>query len=311
MKHIIYIIYLILVISNTCYSIDFEDRENVGTISFEELDEISGFVFGNTNSSILWTVNDGRADEIYGIDRNGNAVTVLNFNKDILQINTDIEDIATITISGVNYIVLADIGDNNATRENINLFFIPEFQYDGSNEIKIEDNLIKKVKIQYEDGSRDAECLFVDPISNNIYIVTKREEQARLYEINSNFSYSNTNMAKFILDFPFGNNISSGSTGITAGDISKDGKHILIRDYTSVWYFDNTSHDILKSLKSIPAVVKSYEYSFNKEPQGESIAWDSDISGFYTTSEEKSFEGFEADLFYFKRIQSSVKKRMK
>ncbi|MFN3194637.1 MAG: hypothetical protein ACE364_01630 [Chlorobiota bacterium] len=307
LKYFTIIVLFFLFIS--CYSSDFEERLNKGKVEYDQLDEISGLVFGRTNKDIIWAVNDGRADEIYGIDRNGKSLTYLNFSKDILPIDTDIEDIATIRYNGANYIVLADIGDNNSSRENINLFFIPEIKYSGSAEIKIDDNLILQFSIKYEDGSRDAECLFVDPNSNKIYIVTKRESRARLYEISSDFNVNNVNTAKFVSDFDFGNNISSGSTGVTAGDISSDGQHILIRDYTSVWYFENTSLNLKESLKAKPKVVESYNYSINEEPQGESIAWDSDISGFYTVSEEKSFDNFEADLFFFKRKLSSVKKK--
>lgn len=308
MRYFLIIFSFWLLFNTNSFSLDFDSRQNKGKIEFDELDEISGLVFGITNKDIIWAINDGRADEIYGIDRNGKSLTYLNFSKDILPSDTDIEDIATIRYEGANYIVLADIGDNNSNRENINLFFIPEFKYSGTDEIKIDENLILQFSVKYEDGSRDAECLFVDPNSNRIYIVTKRESRARLYEIDSDITIQRINTAKYISDFDFGNNISSGSTGVTGGDISSDGQHILIRDYTSVWYFDNTSLDLKESLKAKPKTIESYTYSLNEEPQGESIAWDSDLSGFYTASEEKTFDNFESDLFFFERIQSFIKK---
>lgn len=298
-----------LLICTNLFSSDFDERKSKGKIEYDNLDEISGLVFGTSNPDIIWAVNDGRADEVYGMDRNGNSVTVLDFKKELLEQDTDIEDIATIRLNNLNYIVLADIGDNNENRETVNLYFIPELKFNGNPEMNIDESLISKVQFKYEDGSRDAECMFIDPTTNNIYLVTKRETKARMYELKSDLSFTKINTADFILEFEFGNNVTENSTGVTAGDISKDGKHILIRDYTSVWYFSNDNNNLISNLQKSGKKVESYIYSFSKEPQGESIAWDSDISGFYTASEEKSFENFDTDLFYFKRVQTNVKKK--
>jgi len=298
-----------LLICTNLFSSDFDERKSKGKIEYDNLDEISGLVFGTSNPDIIWAVNDGRADEVYGMDRNGNSVTVLDFKKELLEQDTDIEDIATIRLNNLNYIVLADIGDNNENRETVNLYFVPELKFNGNPEMNVDESLISKVQFKYEDGSRDAECMFIDPTTNNIYLVTKRETKARMYELKSDLSFTKINTADFILEFEFGNNVTENSTGVTAGDISKDGKHILIRDYTSVWYFSNDNNNLISNLQNSGKKVESYTYSFNKEPQGESIAWDSDNSGFYTASEEKSFENFDSDLFYFKRIQTEIKKK--
>lgn len=76
----------------------------------------------------------------------------------------------------------------------------------------------------------------VDPLSGNIYIVSKREANVQLYQITYPYSTTDTVIAKKMITLPF--------TQIVAGDISADGKNILLKNYQKVWYWsrkDGTS----------------------------------------------------------------------
>ena len=55
-----------LLICTNLFSSDFDERKSKGKIEYDNLDEISGLVFGTSNPDIIWAVNDGRADEVYG-----------------------------------------------------------------------------------------------------------------------------------------------------------------------------------------------------------------------------------------------------
>lgn len=293
------------------FSIDFNQKESRGIIEYTKLDENSGMVVGIENSNIIWAINDGSANEIYGFDKFGKSMAILNFKKSILQDDSDIEDIAISNINGMNYIILADIGDNVSKRSKCYIYLVPEPK---SNEIKSEIEIDKSdiitIEFNYNDGPRDAECLLSDPITNNLYIVTKREENARLYELEYPFSYDKTNVFEYKSKFIFGNNPDIDYTGVTGGDISKDGNQILIRDYNNVWYYERKGNEsLLKTFANNPERIDAYIYSFD-EPQGESICWDIINSGFYTASEEKSIPNYDAQLYFYSTKTTSIKKKV-
>ena len=73
-------------------------------------------------------------------------------------------------------------------------------------QLEIDKDDIITIEFNYSDGSRDAECLLSDPITSNLYIVSKREMNARLYELKFPFNYKNTNIFEFKSEFIFGNN---------------------------------------------------------------------------------------------------------
>lgn len=302
---------IFLIACTSTYSIEYSERQNRGVIEYTKLDENSGMVVGINNPNIIWAINDGSANEIYGFDKFGKSKSILNFKKNLLQDNSDVEDIGIILLNNTVYIILSDIGDNDENRSSCFLYFIPEPKSNAlSSEIEIKSNDILILEFQYEDGPRDAECFFVDPISNKLFVVTKREKKARLYNIPMNFNGQKMT-AEYLLDFPFGNNSDEGYTGITAGDISKDGKRILLKDYNNMWYYDREGDEELSfTFNKAPERIDAYIYSLNEEPQGEAVCWDNNNSGFFTASEEKVITGFDASLFYFEELKTNVKKKV-
>jgi hypothetical protein len=80
-----------------------------------------------------------------------------------------------------------------------------------------------------------------------------------------------------------------------AGDISPDGREVLIKNYDHIFYWENTEG------KTIPSLLQESpsEVPYKVEPQGESIAWSDDLSGFYTISERN--KGKKSYLYYYKR----------
>ncbi len=307
MKYIL----LFLFVSFSLYSQEFSERQNRGVIEYTKLDENSGMVVGINNPNIIWAINDGSANEIYGFDKFGKSKSIINFKKNLLQDNSDVEDIGIITLNNTVYLILSDIGDNDGNRSSCFLYFVPEPKSNTlSSELEIKSNEILIIEFEYEDGPRDAECFFVDPDGNNLLVVTKREKNARLYNIPMNFNGQKM-IAEYMLEFPFGNNSDEGFTGVTAGDISKDGNKILIKDYNNLWYFERLDKEHLShTFSRAPNRIDAYNYSLNDEPQGEAVCWDNDNRGFFTASEEKVITGFDASLFFFKEVTTSIKKKV-
>ncbi|MDH4296207.1 MAG: hypothetical protein OEV74_08020, partial [Cyclobacteriaceae bacterium] len=84
-------------------------------------------------------------------------------------------------------------------------------------------------------------------------------------------------------------------TQITAGDVSADGSEVLLKNYKHIYYWHNTAEiPVVDLLKTTPR-----EIPYEQEPQGESIAWARDNSGFYTISEK--VQGKKSFLYFYER----------
>lgn len=82
---------------------------------------------------------------------------------------------------------------------------------------------------------------------------------------------------------------------IVGGDFSRDGQEILLKNDDIVFYWKGSSSEsVIKKMKT-PALTVPYE----KEPQGEAIAWAHDDSGFYTLSEMPKNK--KVYLYFYKR----------
>ena len=67
-----------------------------------------------------------------------------------------------------------------------------------------------------------------------------------------------------------------------------------MKNYNKVYYWNSAAKSITDVLKESPL-----EIPYETEPQGESIAWATDGSGFYTLSEENKKE--KSYLYFYKR----------
>ena len=78
--------------------------------------------------------------------------------------------------------------------------------------------------------------------------------------------------------------LEKNANGPVAGDISPNGREILLKTYNNVYLYtqaDNQEH-VGETLSRQPKRLY-----YNVEKQGESIAWDPHGQGFYTISEGK------------------------
>ena len=70
-------------------------------------------------------------------------------------------------------------------------------------------------------------------------------------------------------------------TMITSGDISPNGKEILLKNYLNVYrWIKSGNESILELLSSTPERLK-----YEKEPQGEAIAWQANGQNYFTITE--------------------------
>jgi hypothetical protein len=85
---------------------------------------------------------------------------------------------------------------------------------------------------------------------------------------------------------------------IVAADISIDGSELLLKDYDRIYYWSR------KEGQSIPELMNTspVELPYDREPQGEAIAWQRDGEGFYTLSE--TMKNYRGRLLFYERKES-------
>lgn len=261
----------------------FTEGEVQGKVN-NQLREASGMVASVNNEGYFWVHNDsGNPAKVFLIDQNARVKLICKF-KGIK--NRDWEDIAIGAgpQEGKNYIYVGDIGDNNSMYllKLIYRFEEPLLTTDEEIVISDYDTLILKLP----DGVRDAEALMIDPTSQDMFLVSKREDSVRLYQIDY-LVQQDTFLAQRIAKLPFHN--------INAADISADGREVLMKDYDNIYYWRKEGDESIREL----LLKEPLQLPYKKGRQDEAIAWKRDGSGFYTLGETVS--GEKGKLVYHKR----------
>jgi hypothetical protein len=302
----ILILFIFFIVNNLLISQVFENIEDYGKITNPDLNEISGLAPSLKNNNILWVHNDsGNESFIYGISKNGELKAVIKLIGATFE---DPEDIALGIgpIPGKYYIYLGDFGDNNAVREVKYIYRFEEPSVKSQTGI---DTIIisnyDKISFNYDDGKRDAESMVIDPIDSNIVVFSKREKNvsAYIYPINSDFSKNV--IFKKTSTLPFGGEGFNGS-GVTASDFSLDGKELLIKTYSKLYYYSRDNNESLSKMLS-KSPIEAY---YIQEPQGEAICWEIDKSGYFTTSESTQL-GITPHLYHYSKIKTAISEKKK
>jgi hypothetical protein len=250
------------------------------------LKEISGIAASVKNPKMLWAHNDsGNGADIFLLDDHLDVkltCTLAGIE------NRDWEDIAVGPgpDASKSYVYVADIGDNESHYQYKYIYRFEEPALSNTQSTKITITSFDRITFQLSDTRKDTETLLLDPRTKNLYVVSKREEPVCLYELKYPYPQEDTLVAEKIMTLPF--------TQIVGGDFSANGQEILMKNYRQVYYWNSSSKSITDLLKESPL-----EIPYEAEPQGESITWATDGSGFYTLSEEKKKE--KSYLYFYKR----------
>ena len=251
----------------------FGTGQQLSELTHKKLKESSGLAASIENPGMLWTHNDsGNAPEIYLVDKD------LNIRLTVSLSGIENRDWEDITVgpgpdSTQNYVYVGDIGDNDAAYAHKYIYRFPEPVLGASDHISISG--IETIVFKLEDAIKDTESLFVDSRSKNLYVISKREEPVWLYELRYPQVEGDTITAAKKLSLPF--------TKIVSADFFPATGDIVIKNYEHVYFWKNENDkDVTSLLKKTPT-----EIPYQKEPQGEAIAWATDGSGFYTLSEKK------------------------
>jgi len=263
-----------------------------GHLQSKEMNEISGIAASGINSNLYYIHNDsGDTSRFFAIFPDGELRSTVYFKgdpKERLGVG-DCEDIAVGPgpVKGKSYVYMGDIGDNYAVRPYITVYRMEEEASWAKESISTAHAV--PVHFKYPDSPKDAETLMIDPIGKLIYIVSKRQDSVTVYTSPLNFKANDTLVLqkRCRLYFP-GYKLFRW---ITAGDISKDGKQVIIKSYVKVYYWKRQGGEpIWQTMQRKPAILP-----YITEKQGEAIGFDPDGEGYYTTS-----EGVFSPIYYYK-----------
>lgn len=153
----------------------------IGHLGAPGLTEASGLAASRQTEGLLWAVNDsGNAPELFALGSRGEdlgTVRVAGVK------NTDWEDLAAFTWQGQAYLLVADVGDNRAMRQEVQLHVVPEPQPGADGHVSGTVVPAWSLRLRFEDGPRDCEGVAVDEQGGQVLLLSKRTSPPVLYRL--------------------------------------------------------------------------------------------------------------------------------
>ena len=255
-------------------------RTECGTMKKKTMKEISGLAASRQTPGYLWAHGDentGDNRKIIAIQPDGTLAMTVN----ITTPNTtrdDWEDIATGIYDGKNYVFIGAIGDNDlAFNDQYYIFYFEEPAISSGTQ----NVTVNTIRFGYPDNTaHNTETLMYDNVEKMFYIADKVDGVCHLYKLPFSTTYG-TGVQRLTEVCALGN--GSKFKLANGGDITPDGHWMAIKNEEYILLWERQGAESLSATaQRNPMQVMAYQ----KEEQGESLAWLND-SLFYTTSDSK------------------------
>ena len=277
---------------------DFGNASTVGQLSRDNIREASGLVASPNHSNRYWLHNDsGDSARIYAMTRSGEDRGIVNLGG----INArDFEDIGMGPGPNANkdYIYVADIGNNGHGRATLWIYRFVEPAPPGKGKsVTIPNDEIEKFEYTYQKPGeptktwrRQAESLFVDPISGDVVIIEKqlttvdgKSDMGWVYQIKQSDLREGV-LIKAKPKVAIRQRRSSSEGPMTAADISPNGKTIIAKNVHEAFAWKRGSS------QTVYAALAAHPISACHPPgtSGEAVAFSSDGSEVLTVHERKN-----------------------
>lgn len=243
----------------------------------EAIHESSGVAWSLAQPGVLWTHNDGNDRNLYALDEEGRLLATVPVEGGRLR---DWEDLATAPCEGGYCIYLADTGDNQEIRPDIQLLRIQDtgFLEDGPRQATV-------FPVALPDGPRDIEALFVLP-GERIHLVTKgRNHPITVYR------YPLPLRPGEVVTLEEVQTLSEGPRPIpsqlTGADATIDGRLVVVRTYQEMTFYH------VRDGRLDPMEGGTVNLRTLQEPQGEGVAF-GPRGRLFLTTEAGNFGGAAA-----------------
>jgi hypothetical protein len=257
--------------------VDPEHAFQSGILRRPELEESSGLARSLCGPGRYWTHNDsGDAPKLYATDESGadlGAFLLVGAHA------VDWEDMTSAVIDQENVLLVGDMGDNDRTRGEYFLYGAREpCALPGSGGEGLLPVLIR-VAFVYPDGPHDCEALGVDPVTKDIYLVTKAMlGSCAVYRLASedwlqagDRPLEVERMAKLSI------------SRVTSMDFSPDGTRAVVLTYGDAYEYVRAPNDSWKDAFQRPA----RRIVLPKRRQGEAVCYDSQGRHLVLSSEQQ------------------------
>lgn len=255
--------------------------ETIGTLTDPELLETSGIVVSRTDPEILWVHNDaGDVPRVFALNRAGETIGTASWDAD----RGDMEDIATgYSEDGTPELWIGSIGNNDFVRPAIYLYWFDEPIIPGGDPVDQTITDFDTLTLTYPDPPQNCETLMVDPVTRDIYFVTKDTDgYSDVYRKRAPHLDGEEAVLEHVAALAFGQGSLAGGPTTTAGEFSPDGAWIVVRTYDStayIWRRDGSGTvDDAFATEPCPIAMPS-------EAQGEAVCFDTEGDALLSVSE--------------------------
>ncbi len=293
-------VFLILTAALGCSTADTgpEPRFDVsGRLENAKIREASGLARSFQNPGTLWLINDNGGKEwLHAIGQDGSRLGEIDLKK---AKNKDWEDLAAFELDGEPYLMVADIGDNDARRPDRTLYFVAEPSSADELEVKRD----WETDFVYSDGPRDAEAAAVDIDNQHALILSKRDLPPRLYAVPLKTQSKEPATAEFLgtidslrkptrLEVEYAPKVKDWFWQPVGMDISNDNRAAVILSYREAFYFERRPEQSwLQALNGRPLVI-----SLGNFENAEAIAFADTNRTVIVTGENKHSRILRIDL---------------
>ena len=261
-----------------------------GYLENPTIDEASGLTRSSRDDQ-FWVINDGGSlPQLHALGLDGSDYgSILLENAR----NIDWEDLATFEDGDQYWLVVADIGDNSAGRDEYTLYIVPE---PGEEQLRSGTTSIQRsISFMYPDGPRDAESITIDAANQEILILTKRDIPAIMYSVPLHPPTDGLLVANRIgeidsLPQPTAYDLERALPDNNwhwqpnAIDFSAAGDAAVILTYKAVYYFSRKEgQEWFTALQSVPQRFALGEYR-----EAESVVFDHAGEHVYVTTEKRN-----------------------
>jgi len=266
-----------------------------GVVENKAITEASGITASYRNPNLLWMVNDGgNGPVLYAVSEKGEDLGEVLVEDSI---NVDWEDLASVIIKGISYLLIADVGDNSARREFCTIYAVKEPDIlEGKLSNRFSVKSAWRILFRYEDGPQDCESIAADVKNQRILLLSKRTRPPVLYYlplIPSPSDSSHVLIARKLTDVPAIQERKKQDTNTTslweryramptAMDISPDGTSMAVLTYEEILFFNRRPQQSWRAaIHGCPKRIP-----IPRLPQAEALCFGADGKTIYLTSEK-------------------------
>jgi hypothetical protein len=207
-------------------------------IAAPRIDESSSLVHSTVHPGLFYTANDsGDGPVVYVLDSSGRLVGTTTLQ------GVDPVDVEAMAAGSDGSLVVGDIGDNAASRPNVQIYRIVQPGAGGTTVLS------EKVTLKYADGAHNAEAMVYDADTGRVFVVTKEPFGTVYASPPDVFSLSTATLRP----------IAGGPTIATDATFLPGQRAVVVRTYEHAYVYSYPSWRLVTSFPLPP------------EKQGESI----------------------------------------